>query len=169
MSETPEVINHFIGANAFLSNFYLSPIDVLGCGICPSVEHAFQALKTADPLERARILNHQSPAMAKRAGRFVTLRPRWDEKKFDLLHSLLKLKFARGSELASNLVATGGAILVEGNRWHDNVWGDCICDREECKEPGLNWLGFLLQAVRDELNINDGEEMMLVVREVEDE
>lgn len=166
MTERPEIINHFTGRHAFLSNLYLSPIDVLGLGVVPTVEHALQALKTVDPLERARILNHHSPVMAMKAGQFVTPRDRWDEKKFDLAHSLLKLKFAKGSELADKLVATGDAILVENNRWHDNLWGDCICDREECKEPGLNWLGFLLQAVRDELNAG---EMMLVVRDVEDD
>lgn len=160
----PETIRHFVDEFAFLSNFYLSPIDVLGCGICPSVEHAFQALKTTDPLERARILNHKSPAMAKKAGRFVTLRDRWDEKRFDIAHALLKKKFFAGTPLAQKLIDTGDAILIEGNKWHDQTWGDCECGRDECKEPGLNWLGFILMAIRDELNIGD-DEMMLVVKE----
>lgn len=167
MNSEPSIINHFTGDYAFLSNFYLHPIDVLGCGICSSVEHAFQALKTTDPLERARILEHKSPAMAKKAGRFVAIRPGWDEKRYDIMHALLKKKFFRGTPLADQLIATEGFTLIEGNMWHDNTWGNCECDQEACKEPGLNWLGFLLMAIRDELLIGD-DEMMLVVRDIDE-
>lgn len=48
-------INTFNGDYRFLSNFY--PAEVLFEGITwPSVEHAFQAAKTDDPAEKARIL-----------------------------------------------------------------------------------------------------------------
>jgi predicted NAD-dependent protein-ADP-ribosyltransferase YbiA (DUF1768 family) len=32
-------------------------------------------------------------------------------------------KFRHNAELADKLVATTGALLVEGNTWHDQIWG----------------------------------------------
>ncbi len=37
--------------------------------------------------------------------------------------------------------------IVEYNHWHDNFWGDCLCDR--CKHiDGENMLGKMLMAIR---------------------
>uniref|UniRef100_UPI00345E83CD NADAR domain-containing protein n=1 Tax=uncultured Duncaniella sp. TaxID=2768039 RepID=UPI00345E83CD len=46
--------------------------------------------------------------------------------------------------LAEKLIATGDAELVEGNYWHDTVWG--VCDG-----VGENHLGKILMRVREEL------------------
>jgi predicted NAD-dependent protein-ADP-ribosyltransferase YbiA (DUF1768 family) len=49
--------------------------------------------------------------------------------------------------LLDRLAATGDAILVEQNHWHDNYYGDCVCDR--CKDiPGQNRLGRILMELR---------------------
>jgi len=48
------------------------------------------------------------------------------------------------------LLATGDTKLLEGNRWHDNFWGNCDCPN--CRDkPGLNYLGKILMRVRLEL------------------
>lgn len=66
----------------------------------------------------------------------------------------LRNKFAAGSMLAQSLKDTGKEVLVEGNLWHDNFYGDCKCDR--CNDiKGQNLLGKLLMQVRDELKAAD--------------
>ena len=53
-------------------------------------------------------------------------------------------------ELREKLLATGNEELVEGNTWHDNIWGNCSCDC--CKKiEGQNKLGKLLMQVREEI------------------
>ena len=48
------------------------------------------------------------------------------------------------------LLGTSTKELVEGNYWHDNVWGDCSC--EKCKNiKGQNLLGKQLMQVRQEI------------------
>lgn len=62
------------------------------------------------------------------------------------MHDLVELKFAL-PELAIQLQVTGDQELVEGNHWHDNIWGNCVCDR--CVNiVGQNWLGQILMQVR---------------------
>ena len=46
-------------------------------------------------------------------------------------------------------LATGGAVLVEGNTWHDNYWGCCTCSRCAGRR-GRNNLGRLLMKLRAE-------------------
>ena len=61
-------------------------------------------------------------------------------------------KFRQNRDARQILLSTNDAILIEGNTWHDNTWGDCSCgDRPECKKPGLNLLGKALMLVRKEL------------------
>ena len=69
----------FRGALAFLSNYYAEPFHVprLG-GTVMSGEHAFNALKTHDPAERAHVLAAPTPGESKTRGRKVTLRADWD-------------------------------------------------------------------------------------------
>jgi predicted NAD-dependent protein-ADP-ribosyltransferase YbiA (DUF1768 family) len=62
---------------------------------------------------------------------------------------LVLRKFLDHPELAAELLETGEALLIEGNTWHDQIWGDCRCGRPECAEPGLNLLGQILMSVRE--------------------
>ena len=142
--EELESINSFSGAYAFLSNLEPSPIyyDVFSY---PTVEHAFQAAKTLDMTERkTNFTKKQTPRQAKRNGRKINLRPDWEDVKVPIMYELLLLKFTTHPELASKLLATYPAILIEGNYGHDTFWG--ICDG-----VGLNMLGILLMNVRDTL------------------
>ncbi len=127
----------------FLSNFYPGNSD--------SLEHKFQAAKTHDMKEKAKIRAAERPGKAKRLGRLVTLREDWEELKVVFMWILLEKKFA-DPNLKASLLATGNEKLVEGNHWHDNFWGECYCDRTECiTTPGRNTLGKLLMALRTKL------------------
>jgi ribA/ribD-fused uncharacterized protein len=134
-------IDRFSGEYRFLSNFYPVAI-VLDGEQYSSVEHAYQAAKTLDPLKRKRFLNISAPA-AKRLGRSITLRPDWEDFKLDIMFNLLQRKF-RNPELRRKLKDTGDAILIEGNHWGDTFWGIC-------KGDGYNMLGQMLMLVRDEI------------------
>jgi predicted NAD-dependent protein-ADP-ribosyltransferase YbiA (DUF1768 family) len=89
---------------------------------------------------------------AKKRGRTVTLKPNWDEtERFKAMRTTLGYKFTGIPYLAKHLVDTGDAYLVEGNTWHDQVWGDCTCGRPSCAVPGKNYLGKLLMELREDL------------------
>ena len=142
------MIDCFDGEFAFLSNFYPSPITIDGI-MFPTVEHLFQAAKTVSLVEREKIAAAATPGQAKRLGRNVILCDNWEEIKEDVMLNALRLKFAI-LPLREMLLATGDEELVEGNTWHDNIWGSCSCER--CKNiKGQNKLGKLLMQVREEI------------------
>lgn len=139
-------VTSFRGAWEVLSNFYPSPVK-LGDVQYPTVENAFQAAKTLNHEER-KVFETCAPNMAKRYGRKVQLRPDWEEVKEAIMLKLLMQKFASGTDNFAKLLSTGDGLIVEGNTWHDNIWGDCQCSR--CtNRPGKNKLGKLLMAIRD--------------------
>jgi predicted NAD-dependent protein-ADP-ribosyltransferase YbiA (DUF1768 family) len=82
----------------------------------------------------------------------VDLRPGWDETvRFEVMASVLRAKFTCRRERVAALLSTGNAELIEGNRWHDQTWGDCRCGRPACATPGANHLGRLLMELRTDL------------------
>src|SRR5262245_4343955 len=105
-----------------------------------SVEHAYQAQKSLDPAIQKQVRDCATPATAKKLARQVPLRPDWDVVKDSIMLTLLREKFSQEPE-RSILLATGEALLVEGNYWHDNYWGDCTCGRPACQGEGGNHLG----------------------------
>lgn len=133
-------VERFAGELAFLSNFHRCAIELDGADY-PSLEHAFQAAKTADPRERERIRRAPTPGQAKRLGRSATLRPGWDRERVQVMRALVLQKFTRHPELKERLLATGGRELVEGNDWGDRFWG-------VCGGQGENRLGRILMEVR---------------------
>lgn len=139
------MISEFDKEFAFLSNFYPSPITVWGMSF-PTVEHFFQAAKTTNVDEMKKIASAATPGQAKRLGRAAILRPDWDNIKIDIMRMGLEEKF-KDPVLRAKLLDTGDKILVEGNWWHDNTWGDCKC--EKCSRVlGHNILGKLLMEIR---------------------
>ena len=144
------IIDSFDGEFAFLSNFYEQPnliTDEMNIAY-PTVEHYFQAAKTLDKNERKRISILDTPGKAKRAGRRVTLRSDWEEVKTDVMRRALMKKFS-DPLMKARLLETGDAELIEGNHWHDNVWGSCQCPN--CQNTGENRLGKLLMEIRKSL------------------
>jgi len=142
---TWNVIDRFEDDNFFLSNFYRHPISYEGHDYL-TTEHAYQALKTLDPIERDMVINLPTPGKAKRAGMKVPLRPDWERVKNRIMEDVLRIKFA-DPVLRQKLMDTKGKILIEGTVWHDNYWGNC----DKCKDiEGVNMLGKLLMKIRDE-------------------
>ena len=148
MNWLSDAIVKFDGEYRFLSNFVGRVVTPRGT-VCETVEHGFQAAKTLDPVEQELVLNCSTPGRAKRQGRKVTLRGDWDEVKLNVMAKLVRWKFQQNPVLGGRLLATGNALLIEGNTWHDNFWGSCTCSR--CKNRGKNHLGQILMAVRAQL------------------
>ena len=146
------MIDSFSGRYRAFSNFYPARVRFDGV-VYPTVEHAFQAAKTLDPTWRQVMREASTAGIAKRYGRQVPLRDDWEEVKCDIMLDLLRQKFA-SSILNATLRATGDQLLIEGNTWHDNFWGSCLCAR--CGNRGENHLGKLLMQVRAELRESEG-------------
>lgn len=135
-----DVIDYFgtgndAGDNSFLSNFYWHGW---------TVEHHFQAAKTDDPVWVQKILTAPTPGAAKKLGRKAPMRSTWDDEKITVMRTLLRLKFS-DPQLATRLLATGDAQLIEGNWWGDRFWG-------VSGGTGQNHLGRLLMQVREEVH-----------------
>lgn len=137
----------------FLSNFYAAPVVYENIKY-PTSEHAYQAAKTLDIIQRRNVANQPTPAKAKRYGKAVSMRFDWDDVKVEIMEDILYEKFLQNPHLMEMLLATEDAELIEGNTWGDTFWG--VCDG-----VGENWLGKLLMRVRESLNnYGDYEEML---------
>jgi ribA/ribD-fused uncharacterized protein len=134
-------IDRFWGEYRFLSNFYPAPVE--WCGqVYPSVEHAYQAAKCADPDDRAQFLTGTA-GEAKKNGQRVKLVKNWEGIKVRIMERLVIRKFEH-PDLQILLLATGDAELIEGNTWGDRFWG-------VCGGTGENHLGRILMYVRKAL------------------
>lgn len=141
------MIDDFRGPAYFLSNFYRHPVCI-GDDVFPTAEHAYQALKAVDARERAWVMQSSTPLEAKRRGRKIRIVDYWADMRMHVMEQVLAAKFS-DADLAAQLVATYPHVLVEGNTWHDQFWGDCRCGR--CPGDGDNMLGVALMQLRDEL------------------
>lgn len=136
-------IEKLTGKWAPLSNFHTESNG-------KTAEHIFQAAKTDSKAERAHILSRPKPGQAKYAGKRCTLRSDWELLKEGFMEEILRRKF-QDPTLRNLLDETGDAEIVEGNRWHDNFWGQCLCERKSCAaRTGRNTLGNLLMKIREE-------------------
>jgi len=146
-------IDRFIGPYRVYSNFWPCSI-ILSGDLYPSVEYAYQAAKSLDPVYRRMIRSALSPGKAKRLGRSVNLRADWSEVRLPTMRGLVRQKFALrpagNLALRVQLAATYPARLVEGNSWGDTFWG--VCDG-----VGENHLGRLLMEIRNENRQVDSE------------
>jgi ribA/ribD-fused uncharacterized protein len=144
-------IDRFDKETRFLSNFVGPEVKYEGLWY-PQVENAYQAAKTLDPEIRKKFASLTVTAgEAKRMGKpnSLVIRSDWEQIKLVVMETLLRQKFLNQVYLGL-LLNTGDALLVEGNWWHDNFWGDCYCGK--CNSiPGQNHLGLLLMKIRGEL------------------
>lgn len=146
------MITEFKGQYRFLSNFYLAEVEFEGATY-PSVEHAYQAAKTIDPVKRRSVLTttdkrtgqlrQTTPGEAKDKGYALDLREGWDAIKVSVMIDIVRSKFSR-EPLRQWLLNTGDQELIEGNWWGDQYWG-------VCKGEGQNMLGKILMKIREEL------------------
>ena len=140
-------IDSFRGKYYFLSNFF--PAEVTYNGLTyQNNEAAFQAQKTYSKEERIEFTTLE-PRDAKRRGRRVRLRRDWEQVKDRIMEEIVRAKSSQNEELKEQLLATGDAQLVEGNRWNDRYWGVDIRSG-----VGENHLGKILMKVRSELRLS---------------
>ena len=135
-------VKEFRGSYSFLSNFYPAEIKYERLTF-PTVENAYQAAKCAYK-ENMLAFTVCSPSRAKKLGREVKIIQNWENRKVAIMKDLLRQKFTI-SDLRHILLATGSALLIEGNYWGDEFWG-------VCKGKGLNILGNLLMEIRAEIS-----------------
>lgn len=142
-------ITEFRGPTRWLSNFEYVLVTIDGKTYATN-EHYYQACKATawSDLDHEAIRRLPTPREAKNRGQTIPLRPDWEEVKDDVMLKGLRAKFAPGSDLAAKLLATGDAVLIEGNTHGDRYWGT-VWDGTEW--VGKNVLGKLLMQVRDEL------------------
>lgn len=131
------MISEFNNEYDFLSNFYPAKFEYSGIEF-KTVEHFYQAMKSLNPVEMYEIIRVETPMQAKKLGRKVKVRPDWEDVKINIMRIALDKKFDI-PELRLKLLLTGDEELVEGNYWHDKIWGKCTC--EECGGQGRNLLG----------------------------
>ena len=144
-----EKIDSFTDKYAFMSNFSYSPMEFEGISV-PTAEHAFQMMKASTQDMREFIAMAPTASQAKSRGRGVKIRGDWEQIKFDIMYRIQLAKYRQNPHLLASLLATGDAELEEGNWWHDNIYGNCKCER--CRDiEGHNMLGNILMIVRKEL------------------
>lgn len=143
-----EIIDSFKGDHRFLSNFWFFDNHIhYGNATYPTVEHFFVAMKTTDLDQRRTIAQIEKPGAVKRAGRELNLRDDWDDIKYSVMRYAVEWKFQQNPDLAQQLLNTKNALLIEGNYWHDQTWGNCYCE-EHTDQDGQNALGTILMNTR---------------------
>lgn len=149
------MIDKFDGIYRFLSNYSPCVIEYEGI-IYPTTEHAYQAAKTLNLEQREFISDLNGANLAKKVGQMVDMRPDWHEIKYQVMYDILWIKFNQ-PDLKEKLLKTGDSELVEGNWWHDNIWGVCSCGKcpPHKAGPGQNHLGKTLMLIRENLRKND--------------
>lgn len=133
----------FDGDHRFLSNFYPSIVEYNGMHFS-TVEHAYQAAKTLNPIQQREIQVVLTPSRAKTLGRYVHMRHDWDDVKVQTMEVLLRKKFIGYHDLSLRLYQTGDKYLEETNTWNDTFWG-------VCNGKGQNVLGNLLMKIRKDV------------------
>jgi ribA/ribD-fused uncharacterized protein len=138
------MISRFHGQYSFLSNF--APVDIAYEDMLyHSVEHAYVAAKTLNPIECAHIAALDTPAKAKQYGKSIDLRADWNDVRLRVMETLLRKKF-NNLHYKTLLLRTGTEDIVEGNTWGDTFWG--VCEGE-----GENNLGKLLMQIRADIRL----------------
>lgn len=138
-------IYRFHGDYRWCSNF--APVSIrMGSDLYPSVEHAYQASKTIDPIERAWFRNALTAGQAKRLSKQLTLREGWHDIKEGIMRELTRQKFKQ-PYYRELLIQTGQAYIEEGNYHGDIFWGVNLRTGK-----GDNRLGQILMQHRYEAN-----------------
>lgn len=116
-------IDSFRGEFRWLSNFWLTPVELYGHDF-PSVEHAYQAAKTTD-LELINIIkNLDDPKKAKEVGSKIKTNTLWEKEKLFVMQKLIDQKFDYTNPLLFlKLEETLDLDLIEGNNHGDTYWG----------------------------------------------
>ena len=146
----------------FLSNWYPCILQRWNYTLHSS-EQYFMAEKAAffhDDEIYSEILKTDSPHKCKELGRMVRgfNSERWDTEKVTAMMTANRCKYMGNPDLMKKLLATGDALLVEASPY-DGIWGIKLSAEEAAKLPpeewpGLNLLGKVLMALREEFRLH---------------
>lgn len=125
-----------------------------------STEEAYQASKCASLEDFNKFLrNNENGSLkskslfngysAKQKGKTVKLRDDWNDVKVSIMEDLVYQKFSKNHHLAEKLLSIPDDVeIVENNKWHDNFWGSCTCNK--CKNlEKKNMLGVILTKTKN--------------------
>lgn len=159
-------ITAFFTSASPLSNHFVCKIKMPEGIIYESSEHGFFhkcAIELNDEVQAVRILNARTPSIAKSEGMKIRgikesdLYSNDGVKVRDIMYKICKLKFSQTQnvELLKFLLATKDTKLAEGNP-NDQRWGVGLKVNGpdifiQDKWIGQNWLGGILERIRDEL------------------
>lgn len=141
-----KVISSFSGRYFFLSNLYQN-VTVHNGMYYQSAESAFQASRCCEPSDRrifADLDGIGNGYQAKELIRQFYSTDEYTEQSVANMIDIVSDKFYRNPELLDRLLATGNADIINSNDWHDRFWG---VDKKT--GTGRNWLGLILQTVRN--------------------
>jgi ribA/ribD-fused uncharacterized protein len=127
------------------NNFSAHAIEFRG-KLYPTCEHAYQAMKCADPVGQEAIRNARSPLEAKRLANetYKAARdPGWGNKKVAIVEEILRAKLAQHREAQEALRKSGDEEIVEDSPT-DYFWG------VGADGSGQNALGKLWMKIRGE-------------------
>lgn len=134
------------------SNFSRHPVFINNVK-WPTSEHFYQAQKFPEdaifPDEnitiREKIRKLKTPKEAAQLGRdsSLSIRPDWDDVKYEVMKTIVREKFTQYTSLKETLLSADGEIVEDSPT--DYIWG---CGKNG---SGKNWLGKILMEVRDEL------------------
>lgn len=143
----------------FLSNWYSAQCRI-GDTIFANSEQLFMAMKadTFDDEETFnKILLEPDPKAVKALGRTIKGfdEKKWEEKRVEIMYTVNFIKYTQNPKLLQKLFDTGEADLIEASPL-DSVWGsgwnkETHLKNHDQKYPGLNLLGKILTALRDDL------------------
>jgi len=140
-------ILEFQGEYRWLSNFWPVIIQYEGYKF-PSNEHFYQAMKFKETRWDF-FTKCRNPKKEARKIPYNYTHNLWNKYKVGIMWAGLHIKF-QDYILKDKLLNTGNVEIVEGNSWHDNFWGNCLCDK--CKNiDGENILGKYLMLIREEI------------------
>ncbi len=134
-------VKGFFDDYRYLSNFHHSTMTINRI-TWPTVEHYYQAMKTADTTMWERMARLTRPGDARVFGQLLSMRSDWDQIKLAAMYKGLVNKFS--DPLLRTCLLTTPGYLEETNGWGDKFWG-------KVNNEGENWLGYSLMYIRDRI------------------
>jgi predicted NAD-dependent protein-ADP-ribosyltransferase YbiA (DUF1768 family) len=121
--------------NHWMKNEYRCDVNVFGF-LFPSVEHAYQAMKTKD-IDVWEKIAEANIHEAREIGKSLTLPDGWDDNRKAVMLQLTRVKYNSSADLAEKLSNVTLPIVMEG---YDDFWGG-----------SQNVMGEVLTEIRNEI------------------
>ena len=135
-------ISSFTNEYAFLSNSYNHPITYDGLTYL-NAEACFWAQRVKDVKARKKYTGLNAQKARAKAQQVIPIDD-WEDKKDDIMMSILQVKFS-DEKFKQLLLQTKPKRLINATTFRDPYWGTTIDGK------GRNMLGHLLEKIRDQM------------------